>query len=72
MKNKFDFINIQNIFWHINIDKWESVLNNLFLCLKTKNVDKLSLLNITFTDSRSAFMSIHQHFVPISIHAIYG
>ena len=66
IKNKFDFINIQNIFWHINLDKWESVLNNLLSCLKTDHVNngKESLLNITFTDSRSAFMNIHQHFVP--------
>lgn len=66
IRNKFDFINIQNIFWHINLSKWESVLNNLFSSLKTENVEdgKLSLLNITFTDSRSAFMNIHRHFVP--------
>ena len=63
-QNKFDFINIQNIFWHINIDKWSDVLDHLFAFLKTDNVEKTSLLNITFTDSRSAFMDIHRHFVP--------
>ena len=66
LDKKFDFINIQNVFWHVHLDKWKNVLNNLLFCLNKEFVEqnKLSLLNITHSHSQATCIDIHRYFIP--------
>ena len=66
LKNKFDFINIQNVFWHIHLNKWNDVLNNLFYCLNKDNIDdnNISLLSISHSHSQCTCVDIVKHYIP--------
>ena len=59
---KFDLINMQDVFWHVELSQWDNVLNKLYQVL---NVNENGILNITQMPARGALYEIHKHFVPM-------
>ena len=56
---KFDFINFQNVLWHIQINKWENVFNKLYNLL-----NKNGKLVISHLDNFGVCYEICKYFYP--------
>ena len=57
---KFDFINMQHVLWHVQLSKWDHVMNTLYGLLNSDG----GVLNITQLAPVRTFYDIHTHFVP--------
>eukprot|EP00483_Globobulimina_turgida_P009306 UN09325 len=62
--NKFDLITMQQVLWHVPLNKWDGILNNLCRkCLNNASANNSTLIVTLFTETGPQY-DIHKYFVP--------
>lgn len=65
-ESSFDFINMQHVMWHIPLNDWDNVLNNLYGLLNDNG-----MLVVSYLPKYGFTHDIHKYFIPVKYISIY-